>query len=122
MMTLDRCVELLKELQALERLALAIASRGLDTDWDYLLLLASDRAFWVRNVLQREDPELLRVARGVLRDEALSIAGNVSESTTNSETRRLYEKKQLRNAVKSAMTMPSEPSQAMVLPLTRMIH
>lgn len=79
-MTLDRCVELLRELRSLERIALAIASRGLDADWDLVLELIQNRVYWMRGALRVEDADLLRAASAVLRDEALSTSTSIASA------------------------------------------
>lgn len=65
-MTLDRCVERLREVRALERTRAALALHATDPDWRYTLTMIGDRLFWLRGCLTVEDPQLIGDALDVL--------------------------------------------------------
>ena len=71
-MTIDRCVELLRELHALDRIAQAIV-RGTDPDWQYELIINRNRVFWLRGALSVEDPAVVAAALSVLEAERRAV-------------------------------------------------
>ena len=73
-MTLERCVELLRELHALDRTRAALALHGTDPDWTYVLTMLSDRVYLLRAALSVEDPALIGDALDVVQEERQTLA------------------------------------------------
>ena len=83
-MTIETVLTLgrLKEAHALIRVRLAIASSAFDPDWAYVLAAMDARLHDLRDLLSREDPELLRACEQQLHDERQAApSGATSEST-----------------------------------------
>lgn len=71
-MTLDRCVEIVREVHQLERACVAIARSGTDGVWLVVLTVLRDRVYWLRGGVSLEDPQVLRDAEAIVEAEQIA--------------------------------------------------
>ena len=68
-MTLDRLVDVLRELRSLNLVHAVISQQGSDPAWQDVLTLIDHRVFWLRACLNQEDPGLITSADAILHAE-----------------------------------------------------